>query len=443
MFKLYLDPGHGGHDPGATGHGLQEKNLVLDIASRIRDILNNEYNNVEVNMSRTTDTFISLDQRTNEANTWNADYFLSIHCNAFNGSAHGYEDYIYIGLSESSLTAQYQDIMHQEIIAVNELTDRGQKQANFHVLRESAMPAILTENGFIDNAGNAAKLADPSYREKVARGHVNGLERAFNLEKATSHTLYKVIAGSFKNRQNAEERVAYLDSRGIPAFVHQTTISGDIWYRVQAGAFRNRNNAEQRLAKVKEAGIEDAFIVVDQGEWTDSGYPISGPVLLSPEQLDRYVRSINPNAPSLTRHYLEFGEYYGIKGDIAFAQALHETDYFRFTGVVQPEQNNYAGIGATGPDNPGASFDTPRQGVLAHIQHLFAYASTESLPGKYPLVDPRFGLVQRGSASTWQSLNGKWAVPGDNYGQSILRLYERTVETSISALESVLGEIQV
>ncbi|UOQ94934.1 N-acetylmuramoyl-L-alanine amidase [Halobacillus shinanisalinarum] len=444
MFKLYLDPGHGGNDPGATGNGLQEKNVNLDIALRIRDILNNEYRDVDVNMSRTTDTTKSLTQRTNEANAWNADYYLSIHINAFNGSARGYEDYIYVGLSESSQTAQYQDIMHNEITAVNELTDRGQKQANFHVLRESAMPALLTENGFIDNANNAAKLADASYRQKVARGHVNGLERAFNLEKAASETLYRVIAGSFQVKENAEERVTYLDSRGIPAFISETSVSGSTWYRVQAGAFRNRTNADQRLSEVKAAGIGDAYIQVEEGDNPEvSGYGILGSVSLAPEHMDQFVRSINPDAPSLGNYYLTFGEAYGIRGDIAFAQALHETNYFRFTGIVNEEQNNYAGIGATGPDNSGASFATPEEGVLAHIQHLYAYASTEALPDDYVLVDPRFDLVTRGSARDWVGLNGKWAVPGDQYGQLILGLYEDVVNASITQLQNVLDQIEL
>lgn len=444
MFKLYLDPGHGGNDPGATGNGLKEKNIVLDIALRIRDIMDSEYSNVEINMSRTTDTFVSLDQRTNEANSWKADYFLSIHCNAFDGSAHGYEDYIYSGLSDSSLTAHYQNIMHNEILKMNQLTDRGQKQANFHVLRESTMPALLTENGFIDNSGNAAKLADASYRQKVAQGHVNGLERAFNLEKATSSTLYKVIAGSFEDKENADERVAYLDSKGVPSFISETTVSGKTWYRVQAGAFSKRSNAEQRLTEVKNAGIKDAYILEDQpDDFKVSGYSISGSVSLSPEQMDRFVREINPDAPSLGTYYSVLGDYYGLRGDVAFAQALHETDYFRYTGVVNEDQNNFAGIGATGPDNSGASFDTPEKGVLAHLQHLYAYATTKPLPNNYPLIDPRFDLVERGSAENWISLNGKWAVPGDQYGQMILSLYGKMVNTSINQLKNVLEQIKL
>ncbi|QHS21820.1 N-acetylmuramoyl-L-alanine amidase [Virgibacillus sp. MSP4-1] len=452
--KLYLDPGHGGSDPGAQGNGLDEKHIVLDIARRIRNILTEEYENVNIRMSRTDDRTVSLNQRTNDANEWGADYFLSIHCNAFNGSAYGYEDYIHSSLSDSGQTAQYQDIMHEEITKVNQLRDRGQKKANFHVLRETTMSALLTENGFIDNENDANLLRDPSYRQSVARGHVNGLVRAFNLEpkQDSGGTLYKVIAGSFQSRDNARRRANVLRSRGIEAFITTVTISGTQWYRVQAGAFSNRENAEKRLQEVRNAGVSDAFIVTEnegsdngdspQPDPEPAGYPITGSTYLSPELMNQYVRGINGNAIEIANYYLTFGEYYGIRGDIAFAQAMHETDFLRFTGVVEPEQNNFCGLGATGPDNPGASFDKPREGVLAHIQHLYAYATTKPLPEDYPLVDPRFDLVTRGSASTWTGLNGKWAVPGNGYGQSILDIYERMINSSIDHLEDVRQNVR-
>lgn len=264
--KLYLDPGHGGTDNGASGNGLYEKNVNLAIALRIRDTLLNNYDNVEVRMSRTTDTTKSLQQRTNEANAWGADYFLSIHCNAFNGSAQGYEDYIHSNLADSSLTAQYQDILHTEITRVNQLTNRGQKKANFHVLRESNMPALLTENGFIDNSHDANLMKQASWLQAVAEGHVNGLATAFNLppKQAESEILYKVIAGSFRARENAEERAAYLSNRGIDSFIGTVTVNGVLWYRVQAGAFSTRDNAEERLVAVRNAGINDAYIIEEQ-----------------------------------------------------------------------------------------------------------------------------------------------------------------------------------
>ncbi|GAB3800793.1 N-acetylmuramoyl-L-alanine amidase [Virgibacillus kimchii] len=261
--KLYLDPGHGGNDSGATGNGLMEKDIALDIALRIRTILTENYQNVEVNMSRQTDVFKTLDERTNEANAWSADYFLSIHCNAFDGTARGYEDYIHSSLSGSSQTAVYQNMMHDEITKVNQLSNRGKKQANFHVLRESTMPALLTENGFIDHPGDAALLGDPSWRQQVAQGHANGLARAFNLEESSggSDVIYRVIAGSFQARENADARVDFLSSHGIESFVDTITVSGEQWFRVQSGAFSNRDNAEVRLEEIRTAGISDAFIV--------------------------------------------------------------------------------------------------------------------------------------------------------------------------------------
>ncbi len=91
MFKLYLDPGHGGSDSWAIGNNLKEKDVVLDIALRIRNILINEYENVDIKMSRTTDVYRTLNERTDEANSWEADYFLSIHVNSYNGQVQGYE----------------------------------------------------------------------------------------------------------------------------------------------------------------------------------------------------------------------------------------------------------------------------------------------------------------------------------------------------------------
>jgi hypothetical protein len=236
-----------------------------------------------------------------------------------------------------------------------------------------------------------------------------------------------------------------LSSKGIESFIDTVIVSGETWYRVQAGAFSSRENAEKRLTEVKNAGINDAYIVAEDTNSKPidtSGFSVRGQTFLSPEHMNLYVKQINPNAIELGYYYLTFGEYYGIRGDVAFAQAMHETDFLRFTGVVNSDLNNFCGLGATGSDNPGASFATPSDGVLAHIQHLFAYASTKQLPDKYSLVDPRFDLVNRGSASSWVALNGKWAVPGTNYGQSIINVYERMIENTKRNLDEVLLQIK-
>lgn len=197
MFKLFLDPGHGGSDSGAVGNGLREKDVTLSIAKIIRDILTNEYVDVTVKMSRTGDTFPTLRQRTNDANAWGADFYLSVHINSGGGT--GFETFTYPGS-----TQKYQNIIHDEIIKVIGLSDRGKKQEDLHVLRESHMPAILTECGFIDNASDAAKMKDPAWIHSVARAHVIGLEKAFYLKRKVMTAPNLNQTSSISNKEEDE-----------------------------------------------------------------------------------------------------------------------------------------------------------------------------------------------------------------------------------------------
>ncbi|MBO5114727.1 MAG: glucosaminidase domain-containing protein [Peptococcaceae bacterium] len=141
--------------------------------------------------------------------------------------------------------------------------------------------------------------------------------------------------------------------------------------------------------------------------------------------------------------YIEIGKKYNIRGDLAFAQAVKETGFFQFYGIVQRDQNNFCGLGATGvvndgdelqngvnperavylPGVHGITFGTVADGVEAHIQHLYAYAAVDELPDGCELVDPRFKYINRGIAPLWTGLNGRWAVPGNGYGESIISDY--------------------
>ncbi|MEW8958934.1 MAG: stalk domain-containing protein [Moorella sp. (in: firmicutes)] len=156
-----------------------------------------------------------------------------------------------------------------------------------------------------------------------------------------------------------------------------------------------------------------------------------------------YGREMLPIPGDLAELYIKIGAEYGVRGDLAFAQAVKETGYFQFTGSVKPEQNNYCGLWATSqpltgqeslngaepsavslqPGFYGATFASPEIGVEAHIQHLYAYATKAPLPPGKTLYDPRFNLVPRGSAQKWVELNARWAVPGTTYGQSIILDY--------------------
>ncbi len=163
---------------------------------------------------------------------------------------------------------------------------------------------------------------------------------------------------------------------------------------------------------------------------------IMGEARATAQQMALYCRSKNaePKITScsleeLAEMYLEEGKAEGVRGDVAWAQSLHETGFFKFGGIVQPGQNNFAGIGALNGNSAGqaATFPDPRTGVRAQIQHLKAYASKEPLVNA--CVDPRFSLVVRGSAEFVEWLGasdnpqGKgWAVPGKGYGASVVKL---------------------
>ncbi|MFC3041142.1 N-acetylmuramoyl-L-alanine amidase [Virgibacillus xinjiangensis] len=261
--KIYLDPGHGGNDPGAVGHGLTEKEVVWTITTHITSLLQNNYGDVKVKMSRSQYEGRSLAARTKEANSWKADLFLSIHCNASGGMGNGYEDFIYHQLAPWSRTAGIQQVMHKEISKAAGLRDRGSKSADFHVLRETNMPALLTENGFIDHPGDAAKMRTNEWYRQVAEGHVLGLEKAFSLNKkgSTSKDKYLIIAGSFHNKEYAQLLSATLHKASINVSVSKVHIQGRNWYRVQTPAFPKRLAAEMHLQGIKECGIKDAYII--------------------------------------------------------------------------------------------------------------------------------------------------------------------------------------
>jgi peptidoglycan hydrolase-like protein with peptidoglycan-binding domain len=153
--KVFIDPGHGGTDPGASGNGLYEKEVVLSISKKVRNILISK--GFEVELSRSKDQYVSLSDRAAQANAWDADLFVSIHCNsATSSSANGTECYTYPTANTS--TKSLSKNMASALASKLGLTNRGHKEANFAVLRLSNMPAILIETAFINNANDASKL---------------------------------------------------------------------------------------------------------------------------------------------------------------------------------------------------------------------------------------------------------------------------------------------
>lgn len=252
-----LDAGHGGQDPGAVGYDLAEKDITLVMALRAEATLKANYV-VDVEQTRTRDVFISLEARTNKANAWGADLFYSFHVNAGGGT--GYEDYIYNGpLNEE--TKQIREIIHSyvwsKVLKPHDIRDRGKKRANFHVLRETYMSAVLAENLFIDTRRDANKLKNPAFLNALADAQAHGMAAALDLPKRNKQekdALYIVQAGAFRNYDGAKKHAAAIQKKGFDCYVDK---EGNL-YKVQAGAFSEKENAERQVAALKRAGF-DAF----------------------------------------------------------------------------------------------------------------------------------------------------------------------------------------
>ena len=204
--RIVIDPGHGGHDPGAQGKAITEAELVLDVALRLEKLLQ-KMPGIEVILTRRTDEFVPLQERTAIANREGADLFLSIHANASaNASARGVETYFLnfasnmtaasVAARENAASGQamgalpdflkaialnnkldesrdfatdVQDAMVDRLRKSNKtVKDLGVKQAPFVVLIGAAMPSVLAEISFLTNAPEAKLLRGSAYRQRIA-----------------------------------------------------------------------------------------------------------------------------------------------------------------------------------------------------------------------------------------------------------------------------------
>ena len=222
---IILDPGHGGKDPGAIGRsGLMEKEVVLDVALRLRELLKERLGKKAL-MTRATDVFIELDDRAKFANAQKADLFVSIHINSHpspnvrgielyhfgiasdrramqvaareNGDtidhARDLVDLIKADLALSKRIEESQNLAWETKLAIVNLVgtaynldDHGVKTAPFYVLRYTAMPSILAELSFISNSSDEKLLRASSYRQKMAEALFEGIRNYLNSAQVAS-----------------------------------------------------------------------------------------------------------------------------------------------------------------------------------------------------------------------------------------------------------------
>ncbi|MCO5143211.1 MAG: N-acetylmuramoyl-L-alanine amidase [Oligoflexia bacterium] len=222
--KIFLDPGHGGEDAGATRGGIKEKDLVLKFAGLLEQEL--RQNNYGVMLSRKKDVFLPLEVRSKLAEKWDADLFVSLHANSSKvSSVHGSETYILsqdatdnearkLALLENSIVKEakssgsaIQDILwdmeqtqylqesaflashiqqaiaatsktlYEKKVVQNKWKNRGVRQAPFYVLSRAPMPAVLVEIGYLTNANDRKMLESTNFLQELAKAVAQGIQK--------------------------------------------------------------------------------------------------------------------------------------------------------------------------------------------------------------------------------------------------------------------------
>lgn len=328
MKRIVLDAGHGGRDPGAVGGGVQEKNIVLAVALRVGELINENLPDVEVIYTRKTDVLIDLNERGRIANRADADLFVSIHADAAaNASANGsstwvmglsreqanlelamrensvitYEEnyqtkyegfdptdpssYIMFSLMQSAHLEQSIKLAgifqrhYKENTTIS--TTRGVRQNIFLVLVSTAMPSVLTEIGFISNANDRAYMNSKAGQEKIARSIFNAISEYKSMVEGNARIITLDNAG---NRQNAAAPAAQTTTGTsaaasaatpqTPAFVTTGDNSAPV-FRVQVSASRtpvarNRFGAYANQVVEKRIGSYYKYFVGETNSYAEA-----------------------------------------------------------------------------------------------------------------------------------------------------------------------------
>ena len=279
-YKIVLDAGHGGEDPGATQSGRQEKNDNLNLALAVGKILQN--NGVDVSYTRTTDVYQTPFQKAQMANQEDGDFFISFHRNSspMMNQYSGVETLVY---DRSGKKLEMAERINEELEDVGFQNLGVKERPGLVVLRRTKMPALLIETGFI-NSEDDNQLYDERF-EEIAQAIADGILNTLDIEghALPSHppmqqrpqrpqqppmsprpprppqaqqppmssqmpTLYRVQVGLFRQKENAERLNYQLTQQGYPSYI----LDDGEFYKVQVGAFENFGNAilmEQRLRR--------------------------------------------------------------------------------------------------------------------------------------------------------------------------------------------------
>lgn len=381
---IALDPGHGGEDGGAGGlSGIVESDINWKIAEACRQKLAEL--GIEVVLTRNENENVSIAERVERAQAAGATVIISLHNN-----------------SSDSASANGAEVL---------------------------IPNESSYNYYLHNEG--ADLAEEVLTNLEALGlNIRGtVERDYPREGDEPQSVY--------------EDGSTADYYGIIRYARQNDMLGVI---IEHAFVTNPSDASKLAddAFLTQLGIADAYAIYAQygTDPNEPDTPIMGKTTATVEKMVQYFEESGGSYPEIyaekgaatitdfCQQLVEASESEGVRAEVVFCQAMLETGWLSFTGLVQAEQCNFAGIGATGnlhdeTHGLGYAFETVKEGLLAQAQHLKAYASTVALNTE--LVDPRFSYVTRGVAPCVEDLSGRWATgsSGIGYGINIARMMEK------------------
>lgn len=246
-YRIVIDPGHGGSDPGATYNGRQEKDDALGLAMAVGNLLKNA--GYDVVYTRTTDVYNTPFEKATIGNNAGGDLFVSFHRNssAIPGNYSGIQTLVY---NDEGLKAQLARNINENLVALG-FEDKGVvERPNLVVLKRTKMPAILLETGFINSEKDNA-LYDDKFNE-IAQAIADGIIDTLNTEgiTASDNTRYKVQVGAFRNSRLANNLATKLINQGFKAKI----ISEDDLIKVVVGDFEKLDNAVATEQKLRMLG---------------------------------------------------------------------------------------------------------------------------------------------------------------------------------------------
>lgn len=261
QYVVYIDPGHGGYDPGAQGNGVIEKDIVLNLGLKLKEKL--EANGIKVIMSRTSDVFVSLEDRSKGANNANPDAFISIHINsAGDASASGIETYY-----NKSIDKPLAENIQSKLISYTGAKNRGVKWEEFYVVKNTTMPASLVECGFLSNVNEANNLKNYAYQEKLVNAMLEGtLNYLYNANPLVANRIYgndryETSYELFKTGWSSSENAILVSGLDYPDALCATPLATKYNAPILLVKNTSLNNQTTLLNLLKSKGVKNVFIV--------------------------------------------------------------------------------------------------------------------------------------------------------------------------------------